>query len=370
MKRKYSFLTVSLIIGIIILFVPTTSDAFSLFISPSSYKETAKPGQTVTGTVRIINEGKTELGIRAYEQDWTYEPDGTKVFHPPGTTPLSCSKWIQVFPRKFRVQAGSDRTVQFNITVPENAEGGYYSVIFFESFDISESEKGENRVTVQFAARLGCVIYIETEGKSIHRGIIESLSVTPPSSTKPLEMSLVFKNQGNTYLSADGTLSIIDDGGNVYGRQRLGFINTLPGDTRFAKAEWFGDLAQGTYDAVVTLDMGTDTPILGETSFTVSAGGSVESFRVDSSGRRPVFTAKIKNTGDLNIEVTGNISIIDKTGNVVQNLSLKKTYIAPKKEKELKEELKEDLLPGAYTAKATISVGEKQFVIEEVFQVK
>jgi len=266
MGKRTVFYAITLVL--LITFIPSTTYAFALYIAPSSFKKSAKPGDTITGSVTVYNKADYAMGIRAYEQDWIYDEDGTKKFLPPGTTSLSCAEWINIFPRKFTVAAQSEKSVQFTITLPEDAEGGYYAVIFFESIDMSEGE-GERDITVGFAARLGTIVYLETEGSSVKEGEIEGISIRPPSANTPFLLKFTFKNKGNTFLKAEGMLNIMDDDGNLYGRQKFGPIMTLPGDENESKVEWFGDLEKGEYNAVITLDLGTDMPIVEEEKFQV-----------------------------------------------------------------------------------------------------
>ena len=224
--RKILFLCI--IIGFCLVFLEATSYGFSLNISPPSFKASVEPGMSTSGTITIKNNSERVPGILVYTQDWLYNPDGSKSFHAAGTTSFSCAKWISLFPKKFQLGAGERMGVQYTINMPEDAEGGYYAVIFFESIppDAVTEEKG---MMVRFAGRLGTIVYLETEGRSSRKGFIESLSITPPQSNKPLEMTFSFKNTGNVYIGAEGTLNIIDGEGNVFGKERFGPVNTLPG---------------------------------------------------------------------------------------------------------------------------------------------
>jgi len=359
-----------IIIGICLVFSESTSYGFGLNISPPSVNEIVKPSGSVNGTITVRNDGVSETGIVAYAEDWLYAPDGSKSFYPAGNTPLSCAKWISLFPKKFQLEPGKSLGVQYSISAPENIEGGYYAVIFFESVPLSELESDKGALTVQFAGRLGAIVYVETEGKSIYKGSIESLSITPPQSNKPLEMTLLFKNTGNVYIGAEGTLNIIDESGKVYGKEMFGPLNTLPGDTREAKVEWLGDLGEGTYYAVVTLDIGSEEPIVKEVKLDISVGGAIKTLSVDASSNRPTFSVLVENKGLLNIEASGRVEVIERDGKLAKSLNLKRSLIAPGKEKKFEAALEEELPQGMYTAKAIVSIGDKEFVKEEVFSIK
>jgi len=213
-------------------------------------------------------------------------------------------------------------------------------------------------------------VYLETKGRSAKKASLKTLSITPPQSNKPLEMTLSYKNTGNVWIGAEGTLNIIDEEGNVFGKEAFGPVNTLPGDTRETKVEWLGELEEGTYYAVVTLDIGSDEPIVEEREITVSCGGTLKKLSVDVSGGKPLFSVLAKNTGHLNISAGGRIDVLKQNGEVIKSLNLKKSLIAPGKEKELKAAIDEGLPQGTYTAKAVVSVGARELTKEEVFSIK
>lgn len=358
-----------IIISFCLIFSESVSYGFALNISPPSFKAGVTGGGATSGTITVTNNGGSDVGIRAYTQDWLYNPDGSKSFHDAGTTPFSCAKWIRLFPRKFQLEAGGKMSVQYIINVPEDAEGGYYAVIFFESLPLGEygSEEG---VVVQFTGRLGTIVYLETEEKTIYNASLDALSITPPQSDKPLEVTLSLENKGNVHLGAQGTLNIIDEEGDVFGKKRFGPLNALPGDTREARVEWFGELEEGTYYAVVTLDIGSEEPIVEERRFNVSFGGAINAFSIDVSKDMPSFSVLVKNTGHLNIDAGGRIELLNENSEVVKNLNLKKSLIAPGQEKELKGTLRENIPQGIYTAKAVISIGDKELIKKEVFVIK
>lgn len=365
--KKILFL--SILICFCLVFSESASYGFAVNISPSSINATVKPGESISGTINVINKGHSDIGIVAYAQDWLYNPGGTKTFYDGGTTPFSCAKWIRLFPKKFRLEAGKSMGVQYIITVPEEVKSGYYSVIFFESISLDEAESEKEGVQVQFAGRLGATVYLEIEGKAVYNGSIRSLAITPPQSNKPFEMKLLFENTGNVFISAKGTINIIDEEGKVLGKKKFVSLNTLPGDIREGKAEWFGELGEGTYYAVVTLDIGPVEPIVKEVKFNVSSGAVIGDFSFDISREKPLFSVLVENTGHLNIDASGRIEL-SKDGKLVKRLNLKKILIAPGKEKGLESVLEKELAPGIYTAKAIIFIGDKELTKEEVFSIK
>jgi len=366
MKR---YLILLCIIGLCVFFFESTVFGFALNISPPSFHASVKPGGSTSGTVSVYNKSDEDIGILVYTQDWIYNPDGSKTFLAAGTTPLSCAKWIRIFPKKFKLKAGDKMAVQYTVALPDDAQGGYYAVIFFESVpaDVAEQDEG---MMIRFSGRLGAIAYLETEGRSTKRGTVKAFSVTPPQSNKPLEMRLTFKNEGNVYIGAEGTLNIIDDEGNVFGKEIFGPINTLPGESRETAVQWLCELEEGSYYAIATLDIGTDEPLVKEAEITISSGGAIKSLSVEATSGMPMFSVIVNNTGQLNIDVGGRLEVFEANGEPTASLDLKDTLIAPGKDRELRAALQEKLPQGAYKVKAIISIGEKELTKEEMFSIK
>jgi len=352
----------------LIVFSGPLSYAFSINISPPSVYLEVPAGGTDTGTITVTNNGELAMDMRAYIQDWVYTPGGAKNFLPPASTPLSCADWINVYPQKFHIEPNEKMGVQYTISVPEDASGGHYAVIFFES--IAPLAPSESGLTVSFSGRIGSIIYHKTKGKTSQIGSISSFECGRPDENKPLEIKITLKNEGDTHIIAEGVVNIIDADGNIFGRQPVGPINTLPGDSVEYTTEWLGELEEGSYDVIATLDAGVDFPLIAETTLTVSTGGAIKEFTADSAENPPVFNVIITNEGNLNADLSGRIEIIGASQNVMESVLLKQTLIAPHSERKLEVKPEGALPPGSYTARVTALLGGKELVKEEFFSIR
>ena len=343
--------------------------AFSINISPPSLRISAPPGETKTGTITVENKSDAAVDMRVYMEDWIYAEDGGKKFIPSGTTPLSCAKWITTHPQKIHIEAKSKAGVQYVISVPPDALGGHFAVIFFESV-VNEEEAARGNVTVRFSGRIGTIIYMEAEGLVKRTGSITSFTCGRPDQNSPLAINMTLKNEGNTYIIAQGVMNIIDKEGNIFGRQELGPINTLPGDTRDYKTEWLGDLKEGTYDVIATLDAGVDTPLVAETVLIVTSSGAIDKIDINAGTNQPSFNIIMNNAGNLNVKTEGKIDIYNDKGAVIQTIPLKSTLVAPNTKKEIQAKAETALTPGQYKAKAVIMFGEKEMTKEGEFSIR
>ena len=369
MRLRYGiFVLMIMFLGINFLAAKEAS-AFSINVSPPSLRISAPPGETKSGTITVENKSDGPMDIRVYTEDWVYAPDGSKQFLQAGTTPLSCAKWITTHPQKLHIEANSKAGVQYVISVPPDALGGHYAVIFFESV-VSEGEASKGNVMLRFSGRIGTIVYLEAEGFVKRTGSITSFTCGRPDQNSPLAINITLKNEGNTYIIAQGVINIIDKDGNIFGKKELGPINTLPGDTRNYKTEWLGDLEEGTYDVIATLDAGVDSPIVAETVLTVTSSGTIDRLDINTDTNQPAFNIVINNTGNLNAKAEGKIDISNDKGEIVQTIPLKSTLIAPNTKKEIQAKTETALTAGRYKAKAAIMFGGKELTKEGEFSIR
>lgn len=343
--------------------------AFSINISPPSLRLSAPPGETKTGTITVENKSDAAVDMRVYVEDWVYAEDGGKKFMPAGTAPLSCAKWITTHPQKIHIEANSKTGVQYVVSVPPDAIGGHFAVIFFESV-VNEGEAVRGNVMVHFSGRIGTIIYMEAEGMVKRTGSITSFTCGRPDQNSPLAINMTLKNEGNTCIIAQGVMNIVDKDGNIFGRQELGPINTLPGDTRNYKTEWLGDLKEGTYDVIATLDAGVDAPLVAETVLTVTSSGVIDKIDISAETCRPSFNVVVNNAGNLNVKTEGKIDVYNDKGDIVLTIPLKSALIAPNTKKEIQAKAETVLTAGQYEAKAVIMFGDKELTKEGEFFIK
>ncbi len=244
--------------------------AISVSIDKPHINVDVEAGDVASGAITLKNRGKAPLSVRLNIEDWIYNEDGRRVFKLPGSTPLSCANWIEISPRIMIVPDGGIAVFNYTVRVPEDAVGGHYAVIFFES---SAAEEEEVRGTgIKVVGRIGSIVYQETKGKVNKVGTVLSKKVTAPEANKPLVFKYRFKNEGNAFIRFNGTLNIMDENSTIYGTaQSERSIGTLPGNVRDDTIKWFGSLPKGKYDVILTVDMGEDVqPMVIQESIFVS----------------------------------------------------------------------------------------------------
>lgn len=239
------------------------------------------PGDYENGAVRVENRDGQAISVRVYLEDWISSGDdktgSDKIFMPKGTTPLSCSNWISFSPADFTLAPGEARDVQYTITLPKEAKGGYYSVMFFESQSGTldkVNDQGDN-ITVKVLNRLGALIYVEAKGTINKTAEIKNLNIS--YKLNDLIVSGDFVNTGNTDISVTGTFNVIDDQGFVYARGEFNKVFVLPTEKGSLIARSGSvDLKAGKYDLLITLEFVGGGTIVQEVPLTISADGSIQ----------------------------------------------------------------------------------------------
>ncbi len=238
-----------------------TSDVMALAvgIDKPHVNVVTPPGGASSNTIIVKNKGDTPITIETNVEDWVYGLDGKREFRPAGSTPLSCATWIEVSPQSAVIPPHENRPFNFTLRAPESAVGGHYAAIFFTaSGGEMEDEKG---MQVRLMGRIGSIIFQETEGRVNRMGTIPVFNISKPDNNNPLIVKYVFKNEGNVFIKGKSNLSILDKKGNVIGRaDSENEFGTLPQDVREDTIKWFGSLPKGSYDLVLTVDIGEQSP--------------------------------------------------------------------------------------------------------------
>ena len=224
-------------------------------VEPAKTRLVIPPGKSKSGSIKIYNISNNPKSIKVYLEDWSYLPvcDGTKDFNPAGTTPLSAANWITFLPSEFTVPAYGKQLVNYTVKVPADAKGGHYAVLFFQNY-LDEQQKTSEGVNVNVAVRVASLFYIEPEGTINRKADIQNLKIERKTGEWNISAKLV--NSGNTDISTKGTFFLIDRKGMVYARGGFNDLYTFPGDSADLVADWKSAIPDGSYDLVMTIDIG------------------------------------------------------------------------------------------------------------------
>lgn len=233
---------------------------YAISISPTSIKNNFKPGESSQGQIKVYNEGDYPLKVNMELSDWAFMKDGSgKVDFPPaGTTPYSCSDWIQITPTEFELEPKKSKEVTYTITFPIDTQGGSYAAVFAVGQNIlpppSPEEKTKAIMRFNYVARLAVLVYNEPLDTP-KKVSLTKFDILRPNN-KSLTISYEMRNEGLAYVKSLGKFHIMDDGGKLYGSGKFSDAKMRQGDTAQGKAEWLGELPIGEYSLIATLELG------------------------------------------------------------------------------------------------------------------
>ncbi|MBP7216828.1 MAG: hypothetical protein KBA46_06055 [Candidatus Omnitrophica bacterium] len=218
-----------------------------------------KPGTTYTGRIEVKNPSDEPRQVKAYLQDWVYSDDqGSKEILPLGSKATSCANWISIVPQEFTVPAFGKRAINYSVSIPSDAHGGYYAVLFCESslgsVEAQELQNESTAAVVPISVRIGFLFFVEIKDTATRDVAIENFAIEKTGTG--YAMSINYQNIGTVDIKANGTFNIMDQRGVVCARGRFDDNYSLPGDHALLRSRWSNALDKGTYDVVVTLDLG------------------------------------------------------------------------------------------------------------------
>jgi P pilus assembly chaperone PapD len=232
---------------------PVRAADLSFSVEPMTTEITAQAGGEHTGVIRVKCEAPAEshdapLRLRIYPMDWTLDRKGGPQFLKPGTTPGSCSNWLQVNPVELTVAPGETQVVRYTIRLPEGAQGTFRTILMFESAP-EPTKTGPRMMAIN--GRIGSTLYVQA-GPQAKRARITGFTVGPESTQVTVE------NTGTSHLRLQGVLQFRDQSGQMVRQVSLPGAVVLPGENnvREIRLETPRMPTGGTYAVTVLLDYG------------------------------------------------------------------------------------------------------------------
>lgn len=217
---------------------PTTNPngAFDVVVSPASQDLEVKPGQSVSATIQVRNQGlATEHVKLAVMKFGASGSNGTPELEHV-TANDEFAQWISFSQTHFDAEPNVWVPIRATINAPATAAFGYYYAIVFTR-DQATTQKGPTNLLASVASLIlldvqapGAVRHVDIANFSADHNVTEFLPVT---------FSVRLHNTGNVHVAARGNIFISKGG------QNLGLIevnqsegNVLPNSYRVFTAQW------------------------------------------------------------------------------------------------------------------------------------
>jgi len=241
----------------------------ALTIIPPKFELFGNPGDTINEKIRVRNESEQAVTYSIIVEDFTTTGEEGQVILEEGDTvnSFSLAKWIETSSKDLILQPKEERSINFIINIPKNAEpGGHYASILFQAGENADLSGGG----AQVAHRVGSLILLRVSGNVTENALIEEFSAPKYLEKSPVNFMLRLKNEGNTHINPQGTIVITDMFGKKVDEVPLEGRNVLPGATRKMDTNWSKNNILGNYTATLIATYGQNKlPLTASVKFTV-----------------------------------------------------------------------------------------------------
>lgn len=263
-----------------------TNNQINLMIAPEILELQLEKGEVYNGKTKIYNKGGMAMPLEAVASNFDAEEiSGTAVFYNNSSTDkdedkneeddilFNPRKWMKIENPNFILDPQETITINFSISIPENAEnGGYYTVIFFEPKVSASNNNYQNKSSVEIVPKIGTLFLISvgkrekpTDAdfltvsefsipekfhlKKLENSIInitglfstayaETIKTFSVVETSQLQFNLNIKNNDTYHIKPSGKLAILSSDGKTIGETEIRKTTILPGKTRKIPADF------------------------------------------------------------------------------------------------------------------------------------
>lgn len=223
-------------------------------VSPVKLEIAAKPGETQTRTVQLVNNGTENIIIDVETKDYRQRADSSFVLASPGHESFSPATWVSVEETALVLAPGEVRDCTITVRVPLNVEsGGHYACTLF-------SVNGSQPYTtgLKIDGRIGATLLITVDGGPIRRmGMLKAFDIRTSLFSRQVDAEALFQNVGNVHVTTIQDVTFKNVFGREVGVASCDPITVLPGARRFLGATWTGPYF-GRFTATARVRYGPD----------------------------------------------------------------------------------------------------------------
>ncbi|MCL4472707.1 MAG: hypothetical protein M1539_01605 [Actinobacteria bacterium] len=239
-------------------------------ISPTKVELDVKQGDIISRNIEISNRTGSTLTIEFSVEDFegSSDPSQATVFKGDEDSAWGARRWLQPEISSIVLKQGETVNFKTKIVIPKDAEaGGHYAALFASSTYASENGEGS---AINITSRVGSLFLIRVEGAVVEVGSLEKPEVPPFSEYGPINIGLVFNNQGNVHLKPSGHVFVTNFLGQTVADIPVPEWVVLPESVRRSVVTWDSKYLFGRYTARAEIGYTEDgSPIIVSTTFWV-----------------------------------------------------------------------------------------------------
>lgn len=252
MKKKYHFF-----IFVLLVFGYSQTFAGVAILNGLTHIHTGVSGTTITGSIKLKNEGEKESRILIYQQDIILSCKEAVDYQAIGSHDHSLGKWLQTSVNEKVMLPNEEYEVTYTIKVPTGTveSGTYWSIIMVEMTDQLQIEKRQG-IQIDSKVRYGIQILTDIGASESPKIVFEKVDFKQTNdSTKIIQIKL--KNEGLFLSKTKLNIEIFNDQGVkvkvIIGPQK----KVYPSYCNDFEIE-LKDIPKGKYSGILVADNGTD----------------------------------------------------------------------------------------------------------------
>ncbi len=221
----------------------------ALSIDPLNVEINVKPGDSANRDITLTNSTADTQTLTFSVQDFEGSPDPSKAFvlKDDQDGKFSARHWLQPELTSIVLNPGEQLTFRVSIAVPSDAEpGGHYAALIVSPADQAGSQQETTTASAPVSSGLSLFL-ITVEGNLNQEGALRQPEVPAVAIDGPIDISLVFANQGNVHLKPHGTISVNNMLGQTVAKLDVPEWVVLPGSSRRTIISWDNGLLFGRY---------------------------------------------------------------------------------------------------------------------------
>jgi len=183
-----------------------TKTVFAISIFPLRQTVSINPGAEATLEIAVKNDVDEEVSVYPSVEAFTVdENDGSAVF---GVDDEALA-WVEYNRNDFVLLPDEDRSFEFKIKIPANAEPGTHYLGLF-----ANRKRGEGQISI--SSRVGSLLFLHVAGliqeELVRKNFLSDKNIY---FNDPINLSIDFENVGSTHSIPEGNIVITD----IFGRE-------------------------------------------------------------------------------------------------------------------------------------------------------
>lgn len=228
-----------------------------LRVSPGKVEMEIEPGDSATRDITVTNQTGQTVTIMFHTENFQGSSDPSEAFVFSGEEDedaRGARDWLKSELDSIVLKKNESVTFEVTVDVPGSADpGGHYAALFATITDGFEEEEEPDTDEQPVSLFL-----IKVPGNIYEEGDIEDLRVAAFSGRGPIDIAIIFANQGDTHLQPEGRVRIF----NIFGQQvaeiPIERWVVMPDSLREKVVQWKDPSLFGRFTAEVELDYGPD----------------------------------------------------------------------------------------------------------------